>query len=507
MEKREEAIHNLPEGFRIEHIFEPVAIPIPETLTSIFPGVQSPEWMNEIYTVTAYKGKLYISPNRRGIWEFDGKRCRQVMGDPVREPIEAIVIFKGNLIIGNGDAGLTKVKEPYPSNPFIVKFDGKEWKIIRLPGTEGRFHIGGFGIYQDELYAGVAGQIWKSKDGENWVLDYETGRDHHLICAFFTAGDNIYAGEGNLEEPHYIYRKSSGKWSIWKTLENIMVIWGGSDRITYGDWAFVSTVGTKQAKAPTPGQGFVPGSPGAAPGNALMICNENKTLRFLELPGSWLGKGSYSYHSLFGHRCLIASKFIEGKMYIYSGTGSEGFGHGELWVWDGLKLEKLLELPFGIGGVELFKGRIYLGGNTVSLGQQTGQEADIRRYSGSYGFLVSAPLDILSKYAHQPSQVKRIWDNIPIPANSSIISNDDGGILIPALGYRRKTFYITDSQKGTLTIEADPDGTGAYEIFLVKSLEPGESKRIYTEEGACFFRVRIKQGSEDGVVKGRVLLE
>ncbi len=460
-------------------------------------------WDQEMMGMIPYKGILYFWTYTKGIgtiYAFNGSKVTIAYQEALFYPGWAYLLWNDLLLIG-----AYRVVGGAAQN-VVMLFNGSTWSFHRIPagGT-----ILSFAIYDNEnrvyLYAapspaGSQGVVCYSTDGRTWVqdagfnnVDTPTTR---IGCSIVQYGDNLYVFESwNVAAPMDIFRKAAGVWTTWHTYADL-----------YGINQWETACGRQTYRTPFPftDKYFV-----------LLGSHQNEAYIF---DGSKLLKFYEGFRPAMLARNHMP-KFImtEAGMFMVVGKSSGDMGSGELWLWDGMQLWKILETPFRLNTVEFYKGRLYANGNTTSImanpGAATLRTANSSALQASHnqGFVVSLPFDVLNHKELPPLQ-RRAWVDKAITAADTLYTDDDGGVMIPCLGYKRKTIYIKDTTTATLTVEVDPDGLGNWEIFYVggaptTALAANTILRIFTDEGFTFLRLKVLQGVADGVLNARVLLE
>lgn len=385
----------------------------------------------------------------------------------------------------------------------VVWFDQDGNSGVIDTGLDDR--IVGFGIFQNKLYCGTMnGKVGVSEDGENWSLD--TQLDGKWITLAEMDG-HLYAFQPYQAKQHpiKIFRKhgTTGAWAEWKTYDWTLANGTQDDGI-----GILWEVQQNAQKDIIENKLYLSNHSGSA-----FIFDTEKCLKFFE----WQGFPRKS--ATLSPPVLVKIQNIMGLIFIAVGYGDGSEAYGELWTWNGLQLCRHLTIPVGILSVAFHEGHIWL---TSRRGLWTFLESSpyvvmsddhkdaIHSYVDAYnapgGCAYQLPIDILNHREYPPLR-RTVWKDKAISRSATVSSDDDGGVMIPCLGYGKKTIYIKDTKAATLTVEVDVDGHGNWETFDTVSLKADTVKRICIEEGMCFLRLKVAQGADAGTLNASVLLE
>ena len=435
------------------------------------------EWVNEIYGLTPYRGQLFFQ-NQSGVQYAFNPRTKALTVEATGFSGSGMLIFKDKLYVGSTDM----------SNhaPRIDERDKNGVWAKRCEGTPGDYWIQSFGVFGDDAYASCKTKILKSSDGVTWTLDHTVVK---TITVFHTIGSNLYAFEGEPDTAPYtpsrIYKKTAGVWSLVKTCADVKF--------------FICETG-KWSNCVLGGLSYVGGYEGK-----LYRWDETKLVTFLETPQSWLNL----IPAIFPQ---VGVSRVGAHLFFAVSSGSGEIAQGKFYCWDGLQLLKLLELPFNLLPPIYFDGRLYFTAHTPAMGGAVTQfDRSLKWGEQNKGFILSLPWDIIQQGKIEP-RVVRVWVDKAATATLTYNSDDDLGVVIPCFGYKTKTIYAKDTTAATLTVQADMDGTNTWEDFPIlgvidHSLSANVMKRLYTDEGAAFLRLKVVQGAADGILNVRVVLE
>lgn len=437
------------------------------------------DWENEILQAHAYKGKLYIYVQNKGIMVLTPNVGVQTSLALADGPAPSLWwntmhagIFKGNYY------GVGYVVTPSAMLPLIHRFDGTTWTEV-FRGVAANQWCGSIAQYGGELYVGALNVIYRSPSGDpgTWVSDFTFATDRTIYALVPLSDGNLYAfeGEPNITVPAYVYRKSSGTWTLHKTYNEVnFIVQHDGARAILGDKAILGSHGGK-----------------------IFCFDGSKLLCLKQAPSEWQG---------ITQDTMFWPKVVEGgRVLITEGAGSGCFHQSKLWIWDGLRLRKLLELPWNCTGVELCQDRLYLTGNTILFGGRTDADRDVRGYTPHHGFLLSLPIDILTKGVQEPA-IFRVWTAKVMTGSTTYNSDDDGGVLIPCLGYERKTLEFVSTVAGALTISVDSDGSGTYNLFDTISISANTPKYWQTIFDFAFLQLSFTPTTTDATVTAKVTL-
>lgn len=292
---------------------------------------------------------------------------------------------------------------------FILKYNGSEFKeVLKLSpgGGGGSGLVESLGVFKDYLFAGRRNEIWRSLDGERWEKVFEFSSNKSLY-QFLEYEDKFYSFEGEpIRKPCNVYVTDDGRnWKLYKTYD--FVEWfrshSPSDRVVL-DYPYIAD----------------------GRGNVYFFNGRlNKILerRFTRQP----------------HNVAVRLKTLEDRLFILYGAGTCASARGEVWVYDGFKLSRILTLPYGVYDIEIFKGYLYLACNNWS---------NIGGFCESFVLKVSPNLR-----EEQPPLIMTLTSD-----GKPLIGNLLAGSLIvdaiPIHGYKTKILHLLVSEPLILEIEA-----------------------------------------------------
>ncbi len=93
-----------------------------------------------------------------------------------------------------------------------------------------------------------------------------------------------------------------------------------------------------------------------------------------------------------------------------------------------------------------------------------------------------------------------------ILATATIHSDDDGGCILPCMGYDKATLLIHNSQAGTVHIEVDLTGLGGWQRYDTVTLAAGVLQTYIITGSVGFIRLRVVQGGVAGILNSTLFL-
>lgn len=342
---------------------------------------------------------------------------------------------------------------PRGEKTFILEYDGTEFrKVLELTpgGGGGGGLIESLGVFKDSVYAGRRNEIWKSSNGVNWEKVYSFSTNKSLY-QFFEYDSKFYAFEGEpIKAPSRVYYTVNGEnWSLCKSYSHV-------------EWF----------RSHSPSNRVVLDYPYIADGRGSVYFFNGELHKILE-----------RRQVRQGHNVAIRLKTFENRLYILYGAGTSAPARGEVWVWDGYQLGRLIQLPYGVYDMEVYNGSIYLACNN---------------WSGLGGFNESFILKI-------PVTLK--LENPPLTysltSNGSLIENTplEGEVVtdpLPALNYKI-LLYLRPENSLTLDIEV-LKLNGEWEIVNTLSFPGRLTTRMELNYKCRLLRFRLKS-REKNVIK------
>jgi hypothetical protein len=430
------------------------------------------DWENEILNAHAYKGKLYFYVMGKGVMEFEPG-----VGVKTSLPYENRCLYHAGIFKEKFyRVGDLKTATPGVQYPLVYRFDGSKWEEV-FRGDAANSTCGAICQYGGELYVGAKNVIYRSPSGDpgTWVSDFTFATDKTIYALVPLPDGNLYAFEGEPSTTSSrVYRKSGGAWSLYRTYD--------VNDFTLNHDGARGILGSKAVLGSHDGRAF--------------LFDGTKLLCFKQTPAIWAGVLSWTQ---------MWPKVIEGGRAIITQSSHSSMWHqSKVWVWDGLMLRKVIELPWMCTGVELLRDRLYLTGNTTISQPLSGADRDVRLYTPHWGFLLSLPIDALT-FAEVEPAVFRVWVDKAMTGGVAYNSDDDGGVLIPCFGYGTKTVEFLSTADGTLTISVDSDGSGTYRTFDTVPIYANTPKYWQTTYDFAFLRLSFTP-TADATVNAKVNL-
>lgn len=306
-----------------------------------------------------------------------------------------------------------------------MKYDGSEFKeVLKLSpgGGGGNGLIESLGVFKDCLFAGRRNEIWCSFDGKHWEKVFEFSSNKSLY-QFLEYEGKFYSFEGEpIRRPCNVYVTEDGKnWKLYKTYD--FVEWfrshSPSDRVVL-DYPHIAD----------------------GRGNVYFFNGKlNKILerRFVRQP----------------HNVAVRLKTLEDRLFILYGAGTCAPAKGEVWVYDGFKLSRILTLPYGVYDIEIFKGYLYLACNN---------------WSNIGGFCESFVLKVSPNLREEQPPLTMTLTSDGKPLTGDLLAGSLVVDAIPIYGYKTKILHLLVSEPLVLEIEAQTLSSSwiCYDKVLVK---------------------------------------
>jgi hypothetical protein len=146
------------------------------------------------------QGVLYAGIERGGIYRTeDGIKWRPIR--PTKEKgVRGASVFKGNLYVGTTDTG--EIMKLSPGT------EGVGATVFTMDPNAGRGYVASMAVFDDSLYAGIGGKVFRTEDGRHWEEIGDLGP--YTIEAIKGFQNHLYAGT-TLPPSAWIYRMTGKK--------------------------------------------------------------------------------------------------------------------------------------------------------------------------------------------------------------------------------------------------------------------------------------------------------
>jgi hypothetical protein len=386
----------------------------------------------EVCNLSVYRNELYAFISLAGeIWKTsDGKEWTRLYQYPTaaangaRTTCWACTVFSADRKLYYGGIRFSDAKG------IILRTDGEtvEESAVIPPALGGDAEVYAICEFNGRLYIGTGeGRVLRSSDGENFteVLNIGVSTSPEL----FAFGGYIYAV--STATPGTVYRSSSGDPGTWSSV------------------ATIPLTSTQALRSHNPRLVYA--------GKAYLASNDLEDyLRVVSTPDGVNWSEEFTLPVKRGNqdgriagRVKACGDYLFLTSMHYGGSAALNNRGGQLWVYDGYMWTRLLTLPCGIGDVELFKGRLYVGTawspqrQYISLDKQY-EYVMIRALSLS---LPPPP----PRQAYFKGTDGTVWNNASISAGDTTY-----GVI--CAGYGKKSIYFLSSVAGVLTVQVREPG-------------------------------------------------
>jgi len=456
-----------------------------------FLSFQPIDWTteNQAHAIFTLKDKLYFDFEKQGLYSLD--RNFSIRRERDHAIYWAYCHYNGKIWYRDSDTG------------HICTFDGANYEDVFTASAP----PWSLCPWDGWLYVGqvhTAG-YW---DGSTYTEDTEIrdmaqadyGTDFWWVLNFFTIADTLYAVPSATRKlAARIYRKTS-KTAAWERY--------------LGPYPDNYSIAPRWEIR----QGAVGFPLNAWNGNVAYLGGN------LAEPAAhvWTFDGSklLSLHEDYYHGFHVSDNYIVlmkpiqlmGYIFALLGVGTSNWGRSKIWVWDQNQLWDLVELPHFARGMDFYNGLLFINWDTVTASgfrpdnSWHGYSNDASFYNNvNFGGIDVIPFDAITKLKHLEPRKRVVWKGYSIDADTTVNSDDDGGLLIPCSGYKSKTVFLNNTESMDWKIQIDPDGSGTYYDLPGASESAVSGFREYrTEHDFAFMRIVVTQGGTAGTLDGWV---
>ena len=158
---------------------------------------------NWVRFLIPHRGNLYAGIERGGIYRTDDGIKWEPIQSKKENGVRGAAVFKGDLYVGTTDTGEIVKLSPDTETTGTT--------VFTMNPNAGRGYVASMAVFDDSLYAGIGGKVFRTEDGRHWEEIGDLGP--YTIEAIDGFQNHLYAGT-TLPPSAWIYQMTGERTSI-----------------------------------------------------------------------------------------------------------------------------------------------------------------------------------------------------------------------------------------------------------------------------------------------------